>query len=131
MVTFCQLIKHFLLMRKKNKKHTTAFTLIEVIVVAVIVAVLAAVAIPIYNGYVKNSLQNVVDNTAGSAATFCATSRDQGNNVATQLYVANSKMNGAKNTTWQVPKEISVTVAPNSVTVTHTKDVSRTQTQNY
>ena len=125
---FCQLIKHLSPIRKKNN---TAFTLIEVIVVAVIVAILAAVAIPIYNGYVKNTRQNIVDNTAGSAATFCATSRDHGNNVTAGTYPANSKMNGAQNTTWQVPQEINVTVAPNSVTVTHSKDVSRTQTQNY
>ncbi|MFW5813350.1 MAG: prepilin-type N-terminal cleavage/methylation domain-containing protein, partial [Fibrobacterota bacterium] len=44
------------------------FTLIEVIVVAVIVAVLAAVAIPLYNGYIHDTRQDVVDNLAQTAA---------------------------------------------------------------
>lgn len=50
-------------MRKKN-----GFTLIEVIVVAVIVAVLAAVAIPLYNGYIHDTRQDVVNNLAQTAA---------------------------------------------------------------
>ena len=110
-------------------KDQKGFTLIEVIVVAVIVAVLAAVAIPLYNGYVNSSRQNVVDNNAGSAATFCATSRDQGTNVTTQTYLANSVMSGAQNTRWMVPQQINVTVATSSVTVTHAK--GQQAVQNY
>ncbi|MBD3316625.1 MAG: prepilin-type N-terminal cleavage/methylation domain-containing protein [Chitinivibrionales bacterium] len=46
------------------------FTLIEVIVVAVIIAVLSAVAIPLYNGYLRDSRRNTAENVAGSAASF-------------------------------------------------------------
>jgi type IV pilus assembly protein PilA len=52
-------------MKRKNEQ---GFTLVEVIVVAVIVAVLAAVAIPLYNGYIRDSRTNVCQNTAGECA---------------------------------------------------------------
>jgi prepilin-type N-terminal cleavage/methylation domain-containing protein len=57
-------------MKRKNEQ---GFTLVEVIVVAVIVAVLAAVAIPLYNGYIRDSRNNVCQNNAASiASTFTA-----------------------------------------------------------
>lgn len=49
------------------------FTLIEVIVVAVIIAVLSAVAIPLYNGYIRDSRERTAENVAGSAASFIGT----------------------------------------------------------
>ncbi len=62
----------------KRVKRQDGFTLVEVIVVAVIVAVLAAVAIPLYNGYVRDSRKNVADNTAGTIASALAATRQQG-----------------------------------------------------
>ena len=59
-------------MRMKSRKQT-GFTLIEVIVVAVIIAVLSAVAIPLYNGYLKDSRVRTAENVAGSAASFLGT----------------------------------------------------------
>lgn len=56
----------------KTLKNQKGFTLVEVIVVAVIVLILAAVAIPLYNGYIKDSRQNVANNTAGSVASAFA-----------------------------------------------------------
>ncbi|MDR0305829.1 MAG: prepilin-type N-terminal cleavage/methylation domain-containing protein [Chitinispirillales bacterium] len=50
----------------KNKK---GFTLVEVIVVAVIVLILAAVAIPLYNGYIRDSRIASLENAAGSIAS--------------------------------------------------------------
>ena len=61
---------------RKNKKQK-GFTLVEVIVVAVIVAVLAAVAIPLYNGYVKDSRMNVCQNTAASIASMYVAANSQ------------------------------------------------------
>ncbi len=55
---------------KKEQKNQQGFTLVEVIVVAIIVAALAAVAIPLYNGYVTSSRNNMAANTAGSVASF-------------------------------------------------------------
>ena len=54
----------------KNLKYAGGFTLVEVIVVAVIVAVLATVAIPLYTNYIESSKKGVVNNCAGSLASF-------------------------------------------------------------
>lgn len=129
MNTFCQLIKPSSPVRKKNKKHNRAFTLIEVIVVAVIVAILAAVAIPIYAGYVNNSRQNIVDNSVGALATFAAASRDQGN-VVTGPRAGGGKYTGAKNTTWQVPTQCNADITGNVAKITHTKG-GQTASQNF
>ncbi len=59
----------------KTLKNQKGFTLVEVIVVAVIVLILAAVAIPLYNGYIKDSRQNVANNTAGSVASAFAAAK--------------------------------------------------------
>ena len=59
-------------MRMKSRKQM-GFTLIEVIVVAVIIAVISAVAIPLYNGYLKDSRIRTAENVAGSAASFLGT----------------------------------------------------------
>ena len=55
---------------RKTVRSVQGFTLIEVIVVAVIIAVLSAVAIPLYNGYIRDSRRNTAENVAGSAASF-------------------------------------------------------------
>ncbi len=69
---------------RKNRKQK-GFTLVEVIVVAVIVAVLAAVAIPLYNGYIRDSRNNVCQNTAASIAS---------------AYTAGNQSFGAINASW-------------------------------
>lgn len=56
----------------KTLKNQKGFTLVEVIVVAVIVLILAAAAIPLYNGYISDSRQNIASNTAGSVASAFA-----------------------------------------------------------
>jgi prepilin-type N-terminal cleavage/methylation domain-containing protein len=56
---------------KKRTVYKAGFTMVEVIVVAVIVAILAAIAIPSYNGFIRDSRQEAVNNlaeTAGAAA---------------------------------------------------------------
>ena len=53
----------------KLLKSNKGFTLVEVIVVAVIVLILAAVAIPLYNGYMRDSRQAVAESTAGAIAS--------------------------------------------------------------
>ncbi|MBN1129885.1 MAG: prepilin-type N-terminal cleavage/methylation domain-containing protein [Chitinispirillaceae bacterium] len=53
--------------RKQSERHA-GFSLVEAIVVAVILGIMAAVAIPLYNGYLKDSRQRAVDELAQSAA---------------------------------------------------------------
>ena len=53
----------------KYLKNNKGFTLVEVIVVAVIVLILAAVAIPLYQGYMRDSRISVATSTAQSIAS--------------------------------------------------------------
>ncbi|MDR2727944.1 MAG: prepilin-type N-terminal cleavage/methylation domain-containing protein [Chitinispirillales bacterium] len=57
----------------KLLKNNKGFTLVEVIVVAVIVLILAAVAIPLYQGYIKDSKTAVANNLAGTVASALGT----------------------------------------------------------
>lgn len=118
-------------------KNQKGFTLVEVIVVAVIVAVLAAVAIPLYNGYIKDSRQNVCNNTAGTVASACAATKQQ--NVANVPvggpYAAGASItfNGESGTpnNIMVPPDYTVTIGASNATCTSTKDASVTATFNY
>jgi prepilin-type N-terminal cleavage/methylation domain-containing protein len=74
----------------KYLKNNKGFTLVEVIVVAVIVLVLAAVAIPLYNGYVRDSRQAAAENIAGSIAALAGAVTQTG---ATGLAQAGSGVN--------------------------------------
>lgn len=112
-----------MLKKLRNKKNEKGFTLVEVIVVAVIVAILAAVAVPLYQGYVDSSRQNVVQNTAGSLASFCAASRNSGTIPPDQAGLATGAViNGAQGTTWTVPNGVTVDIAAPTITVTHVDD---------
>jgi prepilin-type N-terminal cleavage/methylation domain-containing protein len=55
---------------QKYLKNNKGFTLVEVIVVAVIVLILAAVAIPLYQGYMRDSRRAVAASTAGAVASL-------------------------------------------------------------
>jgi type IV pilus assembly protein PilA len=116
----------------KNKK---GFTLVEVIVVAVIVAILAAVAIPLYIGYVNSSRQNVVDNAAGSLASFCGAAKNSSTpvtaiaDVAAGVAIDVNPVNA--NVKWIVPEGVTATVTATNVTVKHVDDATKTKTVPY
>jgi len=108
---------------KKTLKTVKGFTLVEVIVVAVIVAVLAAVAIPLYLNYVNSSRTNSAENTAGSAASFCAACIN-GGGVASQAGQVLSCTGGTGDgTTFTIPTKITLTFtgfgSGSAVTGTH------------
>ena len=65
----------------KLLKNNKGFTLVEVIVVAVIVLILAAVAIPLYNGYIRDSRQASLENAGGAIASALGAARQTGKNV--------------------------------------------------
>jgi|GEM_PF-1932937 len=67
----------------KATKNNKGFTLVEVIVVAVIVLILAAVAIPLYNGYIRDSRQAALENITGSVASLAGTSAQVQGTIAT------------------------------------------------
>jgi prepilin-type N-terminal cleavage/methylation domain-containing protein len=107
------------LMKRKNEQ---GFTLVEVIVVAVIVAVLAAVAIPLYNGYIKDSRANVCQNNAASIASAytAAYAANQGGAVVTTANAWRLR-SASDNAVWTniiLPKGYEFTTGANSVTVT-------------
>jgi prepilin-type N-terminal cleavage/methylation domain-containing protein len=54
---------------QKYLRNNKGFTLVEVIVVAVIVLILAAVAIPLYNGYIRDSRASTASSVAGTIAS--------------------------------------------------------------
>jgi type IV pilus assembly protein PilE len=94
---FLNLFHGRFLMKRKNEQ---GFTLVEVIVVAVIVAVLAAVAIPLYNGYIRDSRTNVCENNAATiASTFTAKIAQNANYAATAA--------AASGSTLVVPSEVA------------------------
>lgn len=99
------------------------FTLVEVIVVSVIVAVLALAAVQIYIGYVNESRLQVLDNTAGTAATYLNAANNLGEleGLAPTLYGAGvwSTQNGA---TFQAPAGVTVTIDDGAGTVVASMD---------
>ncbi len=121
---------------KRFLKSQKGFTLVEVIVVAVIVAILAAVAIPLYNGYVTSSRQNVVQNAAGAAASFCAAARNSG--TIPTVDVTARTITGAQNTIFNFPVGVTMSLggagsipAGGTVTATDTTPPGYNATQNW
>lgn len=105
----------------RNVKNQKGFTLVEVIVVAVIVAVLAAVAIPLYNGYIRDSRINVANNIAGSVASAAGATFQQGLTVPQgdlDSVVVMPGLNGTDNVI-NVPAGYTVTIADPAVTCAH------------
>lgn len=97
-------------------KHQ-GFTLVEVIVVATIVAILALSMVQIYTGYVEDSRQQVVQNSAASAATYLNAAENLGVDIANDLV---SPLD--ENSEWSTPSagggEPSVFRSPAGVVIT-------------
>jgi len=115
-------------------KNQKGFTLVEVIVVAVIVAVLAAVAVPLYNGYIKDSRMNVVQNFAGTVATAISATNQQGGTLPADGPYASGALltftgQNAVNNTLKIPNEVNIVIADPSVTVIHNADATVTATK--
>lgn len=117
------------MVKKENQK---GFTLVEVIVVAVIVAVLAAVAVPLYNGYIRDSRTNVCQNLAGTIASACAATIQQdltvpeGLDGATNEVVEFPSVNGTTNNNIRIPKDYTVADDGANITVTGPGDATST-----
>lgn len=111
------------------------FTLVEIIVVAVIVVVLALIGVQIYQGYVQESRQMVIENTAGSAATYLNTAVNLGIAITKESFespltdagtwVTNTE--GGNSSLFRAPAGVIVTINTSSKSVTasmgeHTSD---------
>lgn len=114
----------------RKLKDQKGFTLVEVIVVAVIVLILAAVAIPLYNGYIRDSRVNVASNIAGSIAsafgaavqqeTYAGVAIVDATDDATGTVTVPAATAGAPANVITIPKgfyPITVDAANNTVTV--------------
>lgn len=102
--------KGWVIMRKllKNQK---GFTLVEVIVVAVIVAILAAVAIPLYNGYIKQTKTDMCTNAAGAAASYASAAYNFAGNIDPIVDPATGGLiGGPLGATWVPPTGYAVSV---------------------
>jgi len=108
-------------------KNQKGFTLVEVIVVAVIVAVLAAVAIPLYNGYIKDSRKNVADNLGGTVASACGATIQQNLTPPVAEHVGPTAIDfpgitdGAAANSIQVPDGFTVDITLTTVQATYDK----------
>lgn len=107
-------------------KNQKGFTLVEVIVVAVIVAVLAAVAIPLYNGYIRDSRYNVACNVAGSVASACGATLQQGETIAEGEHtgicvIIFPAVTVGEDNVVNVPQDFTVDIDENSVICTYKK----------
>jgi len=107
----------------KLLKNNKGFTLVEVIVVAVIVLILAAVAIPLYNGYVRDSREAVLENAAGATASAFGAAFSTGvqlsdvtgnNSVGPSTIVFPSKPNSTDSITLQIPKNVRINITANA-----------------
>jgi len=114
---------------QKLLKNNKGFTLVEVIVVAVIVLVLAAVAIPLYNGYIRDSRQASVENAAGAIASGCgAAVQTDGDceieDEATETDAGKIKLTTASGSASEIiiPKGMDVSIGGGVVTVTDMKN---------
>ncbi|MDR3013021.1 MAG: prepilin-type N-terminal cleavage/methylation domain-containing protein [Chitinispirillales bacterium] len=118
-------------MFKLIKNNNKGFTLVEVIVVAVIVLILAAVAIPLYNGYIRDSRIASVSNAAtaiasGLGAAVQTNSADWGPQT-TNLAASGAAQNititagGAASNQILLPRDMTLAIGNGQVTVTHAR----------
>jgi len=114
----------------KLLKNNKGFTLVEVIVVAVIVLILAAVAIPLYNGYVRDSREAAAENIAGSIASLAGTAIQTGATAliavgtAPNLSVGTQGGNFGDDAQVLVPRGFQAAIADGIVTVTASPQVT-------
>jgi type IV pilus assembly protein PilE len=109
---------------QKYLKNNKGFTLVEVIVVAVIVLILAAVAIPLYQGYVRDSRNAAAENIAGSIAGLAGAALQSGATglvqagTAPNIFITTQGGNFGDGAQVLVPLGFQAAIAGGIVTVT-------------
>lgn len=108
--------------------NNSGYTIIEVIVVGTIIAILALSMVQIYAGYVESSKQQVVQNSAATAATYLIAAINLGVDIVTDLDQelegdnewSTPSAGGGSSSTFRAPAGVVVTIDNNSGTVSAT-----------